>query len=193
MRVHGLQAPHRVGSPHGPTAHDGTIVTERVNEMWGTDLTTTLTVKEGTATVFVAVDHCSAEGVGIHAAKEGNRFEALEPIHQGVREYCGPIGKGVAAGLSLRHDHGSAYMSDHFQDEIRFLGLESSPAFVRGGSSGACGGSRRRSIASRGAWTRPRGWSRRRRTPSTTPSRASPGAGWTSTRGCTAPPSCSSG
>jgi hypothetical protein len=29
MREHGLQAPHRVGHPHGPKAHDGTIVTER--------------------------------------------------------------------------------------------------------------------------------------------------------------------
>ena len=29
--------------------------------MWGTDLTTTVTTGEGTATVFVAVDHCSSE------------------------------------------------------------------------------------------------------------------------------------
>jgi putative transposase len=138
MRVHGLQAPHRVGSPRGPKAHEGTIVTERVNEMWGTDLTTTVTLREGTATVFIAVDHCSAECVGIHAAKQGNRFEALEPIHQGVREHFGAIGDGVAAGLSLRHDHGSQYLSDHFQEEIRFLGLESSPAFVREPEGNGC-------------------------------------------------------
>ena len=42
-REHGLQAPGRVGRPHGPKAHDGTIRTERVDEMWGTDLTSTLT------------------------------------------------------------------------------------------------------------------------------------------------------
>ena len=29
MREHGLQAPQRVGHPHGPKAHDGTIITER--------------------------------------------------------------------------------------------------------------------------------------------------------------------
>ena len=37
----------------------------------------------------------------------------------------------VATGLKIRHDHGSQYMSRDFQREIRFLGAESSPAFVR--------------------------------------------------------------
>src|SRR5688572_2531775 len=41
MRAHDLLAPGRVGRPHGPKAHDGTIRTERVDEMWGTDLTGT--------------------------------------------------------------------------------------------------------------------------------------------------------
>jgi putative transposase len=43
MRAHDLLAPNRVGRPHGPKAHDGTIRTERVDAMWGTDLTSTLT------------------------------------------------------------------------------------------------------------------------------------------------------
>ena len=67
-RKHGLQAPGRVGRPHGPKAHDGTIRTERVDLMWGTDLSSTLTA-EGQAAIFVAVDHCSAECIGIHAAR----------------------------------------------------------------------------------------------------------------------------
>jgi putative transposase len=52
--------------------------------MWGTDLTTTFT-GEGPAAVFIAVDHCSAECVGVHAHARATRFEALEPIRQGVR------------------------------------------------------------------------------------------------------------
>ena len=36
MREHGLQAPRRVGRPHGPKAHDSTIITERPDQMWGT-------------------------------------------------------------------------------------------------------------------------------------------------------------
>ena len=83
------------------------------------------------ACVFVAVDHCTAECIGLHAAKRGTRFEALEPIRQGVRERFGPIGDGVADGLRLRHDHGSNYLADDFQQEVAFFGIESSPSFVR--------------------------------------------------------------
>src|SRR3712207_3347226 len=67
MGEHGLLAPSRVGSPRGPRSHDGTIIPEMVDAMGGTDLTTTWT-GEGQAAVFVAVDRCSAECVGLHAA-----------------------------------------------------------------------------------------------------------------------------
>jgi putative transposase len=43
VREHGLLAHQRVGRPHGPRAHDGTITTERVDVMWGTDLTSVMT------------------------------------------------------------------------------------------------------------------------------------------------------
>jgi transposase InsO family protein len=130
MGRHGLLAPHRVGRPQ-QRAHDGTITTAAVDVMWGTDMTETVTLVEGRARVFVAVDHCSGECVGSHAAASGNRFEALEPIRQGVLCHFGAIEWDVAEGLALRHDHGSNYMSGDFQDEIRFLGIESSPSFVR--------------------------------------------------------------
>ena len=58
MREHDLQAPPRAGHAHGPKAHDGTITTEAPDVMWGTDMTATVTVAEGAAFVFVAVDHC---------------------------------------------------------------------------------------------------------------------------------------
>ena len=38
---------------------------------------------------------------------------------------------GVARGLKARHDHGSPYKSRDFQDEIKCLGIEASPSFVR--------------------------------------------------------------
>ncbi len=78
----------------------------------------------------MAVDHCSGECVGNHAARSGNRFEALEPVRQGVLRHFGRIEKNAAKGLALRHDHGSNYLSGDFQDEIAFLGIESSPSFV---------------------------------------------------------------
>ena len=137
MRGHGLLAHQRVGRAHGPKAHDGTITTERIDLMWGADLTSVMT-GEGQAAVFVAVDHCSAACVGIHASHRADRFEALEPIKQAVRERFGAFAKGVAADLQLRHDHGSQYVSHHFQSEIRFLGIESSPAFVREPEGNGC-------------------------------------------------------
>jgi transposase InsO family protein len=99
--------------------------------MWGTDMTQTITVGEGRAYVFVAVEHANSEIVGIHAARSANRFEALEPVRQGVHRCFGAIAPGVAHGLKLRHDHGSNYMSGDFQDEIECLGIEASPSFVR--------------------------------------------------------------
>jgi hypothetical protein len=62
-----------------PGPHDGTIITDKVNEMWGTDMTQTITIREGRAKVFVAVEHANSEVVGIHASRSANRFEALEP------------------------------------------------------------------------------------------------------------------
>src|SRR3954449_10021216 len=79
MRANTLLAPSRVGAPRGPRTHEGTIIPERVDTMWGTDLTTTLT-GEGRVGVFVAVAPCWAECAATHAARRATRFEALEPI-----------------------------------------------------------------------------------------------------------------
>ena len=138
MRAHQLLAPTRHGHPHGPKAHDGTISTERVDTMWGTDMTTTFTRPDGQVAIFIAVDHCAAECVGIHAAMHGTRFEALEPIRPGVRTHFGVFGQDIAHGLLLRHDHGSQYRSQVFQEELRFLGITSSPAFVRAPEGNGC-------------------------------------------------------
>jgi putative transposase len=137
MRENDLLAPSRTGSPRGPRTHDGTIIPATIDTMWGTDLTTTLT-GEGPAAVFVAVDHCSAECVGIHAASHATRFEALEPLRQGVRRHFGGFARNIARGLAVRHDHGSQYMAHDFHKELGFLGIASSPAFVRAPEGNGC-------------------------------------------------------
>ena len=109
--------------------------------MWGTDMTAVAT-REGQAAVFIAVDHCSAECLGVHASRTATRpancHEALEPIRQAVRHSFGAFGRHVARGLKIRHDHGSQYMSRDFQKEVRFIGAESSPAFVRAPEGNGC-------------------------------------------------------
>ena len=131
MGAHDLLAPTRSGKPRGPRAHEGTIIPIAPNVMWGTDATAAWTLRQGQVTVFAALDHHSGECLGIHAAKYGTRHEALEPVRQAVKRVYGEYDAGVASGLLLRHDHGSQYVSHDFQAELRFLGIESSPSYVR--------------------------------------------------------------
>jgi putative transposase len=120
--------------------------------MWGTDMTATFTRHDGQVAIFLAVDHCSAECVGIHAAKHGTRFEALEPMRQGVRAHFGAFSQDVARGLMLRHDHGSQYLAQVFQDEVAFLGMESAPAFVRDPQGKGCAERFIRTLKENGLW-----------------------------------------
>ena len=71
------------------------------------------------------------ELVGIHATKCATRFEALEPLRQGVNDNFGSYEQAAATGLTLRHDHGSQFMSNTYQTELNFLGIRSSPSYVR--------------------------------------------------------------
>lgn len=130
MKANDLLAPQRPVQ-RDTHLHDGTIVTDRVDEVWGTDMTQTVTTREGRACVFIAIDHCSGEFIGTHASSSASRWEALEPVRQGLIRHFGGIGPDTALGLILRHDHGSNYMSNDFQNEIRCFGIVSSPSFVR--------------------------------------------------------------
>jgi transposase InsO family protein len=89
MRVHHLLAPHRRDHQHGDRAHRGTIVTDRPDELWGTDATKFYTRQQGWCWFFAAIDHCTDEIVGWHVAKRGDRWAALEPIRQGVQHTHG--------------------------------------------------------------------------------------------------------
>lgn len=139
MRENGLLAVVGLRHDRGPKSHDRTIIPDRPDRMWGTDATGTLT-GEGQATIFFVIDHSSAECLGIHAAKRGTRFEAIETVRRAVRRRFAAFERNVAksCGLRLRHDHGSQFISHAFQDELRFLGIESSPAFVREPEGNGC-------------------------------------------------------
>ncbi|MFT3847274.1 MAG: integrase core domain-containing protein [Propionivibrio sp.] len=129
MRENALLSPHR--RPQGaPVIHDGSIQTDRPNEMWGTDGIRIETVDEGWVWVFSAVDHFDACCVGIHAVKTGNRFAALQPIAQGLHAEFGATGADAGRGLVLRMDHGTQYTADDFLNQIKFWGVAPSFAFV---------------------------------------------------------------
>lgn len=129
MRENSLLSPHRVRQGKAK-AHDGQIITLLPNLMWGTDGARVFTLDDGWVWVFSAVEHWNAECVGWHVCKVGSRFAALEPIAQGLERIYGSVAAEAARGLSLRMDHGSQYLSDHFQKQIRYWGITPSFGFV---------------------------------------------------------------
>ena len=48
-----------------------------------------------------------------------------------VNSVFGSARADVARGVLLRHDHGSAFMSAHFQNQLKVCGMVPSFAFVR--------------------------------------------------------------
>jgi putative transposase len=129
MRDNALLSPHRIRS-RSEAAHDRHIVTEAPNLMWATDATQIPTVQDGKVWLFGVAEHWNAELLGWHVAKSGTRFEAIQAVGMAVRQQFGHLSAGAARGLALRHDHGSAFMSDAFQKQIRFWGMAPSYAFV---------------------------------------------------------------
>jgi len=129
MRENHLLSPYR-SRPKPPKEHDGKIITMAPNLMWGTDGTRVFTLEDGWVWIFTAVEHWNAECVGWHVCKTGNRYAALQPISMALSRLYGSVERGVARGLSLRMDHGTQYLSDHFLNQIKFWGLTPSFAFV---------------------------------------------------------------
>ena len=129
MREHALLSPHRA-RPWPDAAHDRHIVTEAPDVMWATDATQVTTVQDGKVWLFGVAEHWNAELLGWHVAKRGTRFEAIQAVGMAVHRRFGHLGAGAARGLALRHDHGSNFMSDAFQKQIRFWGVAPSYAFV---------------------------------------------------------------
>ena len=129
MRAHGLLSPHR-GRQGAAKTHDGRVITQAPNVMWGTDGVRVFTLDDGWGWIFAAVEHWNAECVGWHVCKVGSRFAALDPIAQGLERLYGSLDADVARGLVLRMDHGSQYLSDHFLKQIRYWGVHPSFGFV---------------------------------------------------------------
>ena len=98
MRAHGLLSPHR-GRQGAAKTHDGRVITQAPNVMWGTDGVRVFTLDDGWGWIFAAVEHWNAECVGWHVCKVGSRFAALDPIAQGLERRYGSLDADVARGL----------------------------------------------------------------------------------------------
>jgi transposase InsO family protein len=109
--------------------HDGTIVTDAPNRMWGTDGARFLIGRGADAewaSLFITVDHFNFDPIGFEVSDSADRFHAFA-----VRERFGRVAPGVARGVVLRSDLGSVYTSSFFTKRVKALGLDQSYAFVR--------------------------------------------------------------
>jgi transposase InsO family protein len=129
MREHALLSPHRPRRKR-EDAHQRQIITAAPNIMWAIDATQVTTVQDGKVWIFGVAEHWNAELLGWHVTKAGTRFEATQALGMAVRQQFGHLSADVARGLALRHDHGGAFMADHFQKQARFWGISPSYAFV---------------------------------------------------------------
>lgn len=130
MKENNLLSPHR-SAYNPPNPHDGQITTDAPNVMWGSDGTKVKTVEDGWVWIFTVAEHWNTECLGWHVCKVGDRFAALEPVMQAVRNVYGSLSEGIARGLKLRIDNGSQYTSDYFLQQVRYWGVESSFGLVR--------------------------------------------------------------
>jgi putative transposase len=129
MRENTLLSPHRARQRR-ETAHDRHIITAAPNLMSAIDATQVTTVQDGKVWLFGVAEHWNAELLGWHVTKSGTRFEATQALGMAVRQQFGHLSADAARGLALRHDHGSNFMADHFQKQIRFWGISPSYAFA---------------------------------------------------------------
>ena len=129
MNTHALLSPHRTRA-RPDRRHDRHIITDAPNLMWATDATQIATVRDGLVWLFGVVEHWNAEALGWHVAKRGDRYAAAQAVSMAVRRVFRHTGASVARGVAMRHDHGSAFMAEHFHNQIRFWGMAPSYAFV---------------------------------------------------------------
>jgi putative transposase len=128
LRQNNLLSPYR--GRRGPCLHEGEIITQAPNLMWGTDGAKVFTGEEGWGWLFVTVEPWNPECMGWHVCKQGTRFAALEPISQGLRATAGSVAADAGRGLSLRMEHCTQYLSDHFQNPLKHWGIAPSFAFI---------------------------------------------------------------
>ena len=130
MKENNLLSPNR-SAYKPPNPHDGQITTDAPNVMWGSDGTKVKTVDDGWVWIFTVAEHWNTECLGWHVCKVGDRFAALEPVTQAIRNVYGSLSKGIARGLKLRIDNGSQYTSDYFLQQVKYWGVEDSFGLVR--------------------------------------------------------------
>ena len=129
MREHALLSPHRC-RPRPAGVPDRRSATAAPNLMGGTDATQIATGEDGRVWLVAGIEPWNAEALGWPVTQRGDRLAAVQAAGLAVKRAFGALGAGAARGVAGRHDHGGAFMADHFQNQIRFWGMAPSDAFI---------------------------------------------------------------
>lgn len=112
--------------------HDGTITTDRPNELWGMDIKEFKTAI-GKIYFMGVIDHFNSEIKGWYMSNKHTHVEVMQALRNAVHNEFGKIDNQICkdAQLSMRVDHGSEFDSKAFERELLYLGVRKSSAFVR--------------------------------------------------------------
>ncbi|NSW84245.1 MAG: hypothetical protein HPY90_13415 [Syntrophothermus sp.] len=73
MRKNGLLAPSRKRHVHSDGKHDGTIIPQGINELWGADAARFWTGEDGFCWAFICIDHYNLDPF-VTVSKSGNEI-----------------------------------------------------------------------------------------------------------------------
>lgn len=112
--------------------HDGTITTNRPNELWGMDIKEFRT-SIGKVYFMGVIDHYNSEIKGWHMDIKHTRMQVMYALRNAVRNEFGSVVKDVCkdSQLSIRVDHGSEFDCKDYDRELLFLGIHKSSAYIR--------------------------------------------------------------
>jgi transposase InsO family protein len=95
------------------------MITEAPNVMWAIHAMQVTTVRHGKVWLF-----------GLARDEARHPLRSNPGARMAVRQQFGHLSAGAARGLAVGHDHGSAFVGDRFENQVRFSGISPSYAFV---------------------------------------------------------------
>lgn len=110
--------------------HDGTLVTDAPDVMWGTDGKKFFNRRDGWCWLFAVIDHFNSEVIGYTVVKKGDRFEATRAVQNAIQHRFGALDKDIAKNVSIRSDRGSQYTSVYYMQTMGHYGIDISHTFA---------------------------------------------------------------
>ncbi len=111
--------------------HDGSLVTDAPNCMWGTDGKKFYNHRDGWCWLFAVIDHFNSEIIGYTVVKKGDRFEATRAVQTAIQHRFGALDKGIAQDVIVRSDRGSQYTSAYYRQTMSHYGIKISHTWAK--------------------------------------------------------------